>query len=280
MQTIKKYSILIAIPKIIFLVIAMLSIQTLTAEDLLSNQDSGGFDYSAGMQAYMLRDFESSQKHWLRAAKQNHARSMFNLGLLHEQRKIASADIEKAMNWYRLAGKHGYPAADYHLAKLVENDVSSEEVIALLTRAAEANFLPAKQVLEQRFPDAAVSGVGQDKNTLRNTSVDSDLESNSNNNYLSEESIAKKPSTDWTIQILAFEDKNRVQEFIDQHQLKSKASYFADGSQGSVLYKLIYGSYRSKQEAQIARDRLPKELQEHGPWLRTVASIQELLSAN
>ena len=249
--------------------------------DVVSTASS---DYSLGMQAYLNGDFEKAQIHWLNAVKQNHARSMFNLGFLHEQAKISGADIEKAENWYRLAGKHGYAAADFHLAQLKITSTPStqenaEDVQALLRRSADNGFAPAIAMLNQSSNETTTSNLNDDMNPQTGLSpeiINKDSK-DKGNLYLTEQWIAQKKPSNWTIQILAFEEKEKVHQFIDLHQLNATASYFAESTQDKVLYKLIYGSYQTKQEAERARDNLSNELKQHGPWLRTIASVQAQL---
>ena len=244
------------------LMFGLFLVQVVIADESVNSNDS---DYSLGMQAYMLKDFERAQAHWLNAAKQNDAKSMFNLGLLHERGQISAVDMDKAENWYRLAGKHGYAAADYYLATLMmanSNNVQnqSKQIKELLERSANNGFAPAQA--------AFLDLVGETSSPAPQ------------NDYLSEDWITKKQPTSWTIQILAFTDQDKVHDFIDRYNLNDIASYFIDRDQNEVLYKLIYGVYRSKEEAAKARDELASELKVHGPWLRTIASVQDSISKN
>ena len=257
-----KYS-LVKLSFLLFgLMFGLFLVQVVIADDRVTPNDS---DYSLGMQAYMLKDYERAQAHWLNAAKQNDAKSMFNLGLLHERGQISAVDMDKAENWYRLAGKHGYATADYYLATLMMANSNtaqnqSEQIKELLERSANNGFAPARIALQDL--------VGETPSPLPQKK------------YLSEDWITKKQPTSWTIQILAFTDKNKVHEFIDRYSLNDIASYFIDRDQNEVLYKLIYGVYRSKEEAAKARDGLASELKVHGPWLRTIASVQDSISKN
>jgi septal ring-binding cell division protein DamX len=80
----------------------------------------------------------------------------------------------------------------------------------------------------------------------------------------------------WTVQLLAFTHESKVQEFIVEHGLQSKAAYFVEKKDDVVWYKLIYGSFDSKDKATFARQNLSTKLQEFGPWLRTIASVQAI----
>jgi len=209
--------------------------------------------FSLGIDAFIQNNYSVARKYWLQAARQNHAKAMFNLGLLHERRLIDSATDQQAEKWYRLSGDRGYAAAYYHLAiVLVSNPNRVDETNALLRKAAEAGFVPA---IKQ-------------------------LQNNGQKSYLSEAWLGEKPKNHWTIQMLAFQDEYKVKDFINQHALNDRAAYFVERNNNGVWYKLVYGAYSNKQQADAARNAMPNVLKEYGPWLRTIGSVQEIIQAN
>ena len=220
--------------------------------------------YHDGFRSFFAKDYEAAKSHWLEGAKQNDPRSMFNLGLLHEQRRISGADLDKARKWYRLAGKHGYPAADYHLSTLLrnQNGTSEEAVQALIKSAAEKGYEPARLAL----------GLEEGK-TIRRVPI----KPSTKVTYLDETWIKAQNKNEWTIQMLAFEDLTKVKEFIDQHKINKTAAYFVERTSEAVLYKLVYGSYESKEKADSARRSLSEGLQAYGPWLRPIRDVQAAL---
>ena len=227
-------------------------------------------DYKAGLAAYIDGDFGLAQQHWLEAANQKDAKSMFNLGLLHEQNKLENSSIEKALNWYRLAADNGYPAAGYHLAqRMLERGGSDDDAMALIRVAADKDYVPAKRHLgfEQASDSRTPSGV--EANTVKQPEEGKSA-------YQSENWINRQRGENWTIQLLAFRSKEQVLAFIDLHRLQSDAAYFSESKGGEVFYKLVYGSYDSKFKATFARQNLSDALQEHGPWLRTLSSVQQI----
>jgi len=234
----------------IFLVIMLSILGNAHANDL----------YSQGLQAYIDKDFQTAQTFWLSAAKKGDAKSMFNLGLLHEQSKVKNADIKKAYEWYQLAGDRGYAPADYHYAiKLLERG-DRDMANTLFRRAADRGYAPAM---------AKLGRGGSNKTVQRADS----------SGFQTEAWINTKKSTYWTIQMLAFKEEKKVQGFINDHQLQSKAAYFVERSGGNVLYKLVYGAYKTKIQADFARQNLPSELKKHGPWLRSMESVQKIIKA-
>jgi len=245
-------------------------------------------DYREGLMAYMDGDYESAQAFWVKAAKNNDAKSMFNLGLLHEQSKITNADSDKAERWFKLAGQNGYAAADFHYAnQLLKRKAPSSEVLLYLQRAVQNGSHPAKallvkvsggkvdpeQIIQATSPELVKADItgDLDKNI-------GDLETARIERYLTEKWINAKSSSSWTIQLLAFEDQAKVRQFIDDHGLHHSAAYFAERNSSGALYKLVYGAYSSKELADEARKALSADLREYGPWLRSIDSVQAIIA--
>lgn len=218
-------------------------------------------EYSAGMKAYMSGDYELAKTLWMEGAEVKDAKSMFNLGLLHEQDMIKGAGFERAEKWYRLAGENGYPAADYHLAQLLANKGERQrQSRELLQRSAANGYSPARNKLGQVSSPELKAPVRASRE------------------YQNQQWIDAQRTSNWTIQMLAFDDLKKVQNYIDQHSLHNKAAYFAEPTAEGLLYKLVYGSFADKQMADKARQELPNELKTNGPWLRSIASIQKSIA--
>ena len=240
---------------------------------LLSTHARAG-DYEDGLSAYIDGEYIQAQQYWLKAANDKHAKSMFNLGLLHEQRKLDNASIDKALNWYRLSAENGYPPAGYHLAqRMLERGGSDDKAISLITRAANAGYAPAIRYLGPNF-GLANAKANQPKLSPKSVSIDqADSQTIA---YQSEDWINRQRGQNWTIQLLAFKGKDQVLNFINDHSIQDNAAYFTESSGRETLYKLVYGSFDSKDKATFARQNLSASLKEYGPWLRTWASIQKV----
>lgn len=221
-------------------------------------------DYSDGFAAYINGDFVEAQQYWLEGARNGDAKSMFNLGLLNEQSRLTSGDSLKAEEWYRKAADNGYSAANYHLAqRLFERGGSDDQAMALVKSAAEQGYAPAVRYMGGESPYSLA--VSASTGVLKK-----------GGGYQVEGWINKQQGKYWTIQLLAFKQESKVQSFINDHGLQEKAAYFVEKKDGVLWYKLIYGSFDSKDKATFARQNLSKTLQEFGPWLRTIASVQAI----
>lgn len=228
---------------------------------------SGAFasEYSDGFRAYVEGDYQAAREYWREAARGNDAKSMFNLGLLHEQSKLPDANYQQAERWFRLAADNGYVAADYHLAqRMLERGGSDDEALNLIKNAADKGYAPAKRYL------------GGGSKLVINTAKQPSASSSKASSFQSESWINRQRPSHWTIQLLAFKERSKVYQFIQDHGLQSNAAYFVERSNGEVFYKLVYGAYSSKDKATFARQNLSEDLQEFGPWLRTISSVQAI----
>ena len=281
-----------SIKHVCFIALVAVLLNTLSYTDGYANDY-----YRAGLSAYFDRDYEQAKQQWLQGAKQGEAKSMFNLGLLHEQKRINGADLAKAEEWFTLAGKAGYAPADYHLALIIiANGGSQQRANELLKKAALNGFSPAESYLngdDFSLPDAVssvsaseqVDGIESSNNPEAdnvNSAATLDVEKIAEDkpkDYLSEPWILSKKPSDWTIQLSAFSDELKVRTFIQDNELNDSAAYFLEKSNDKTLYKLIYGAYKTKEQANLARQDLPSNLQQGGPWLRSIESVQTLIKA-
>jgi len=229
-------------------------------------------DYQEGLTAYIDGNYALAQKHWLRGAQEKDAKSMFNLGLLHEQAKVNGANNEKAMNWFSLANDNGYSAAAYHMAqRMLDRGGSDDEAISLIRTSAAKGYAPARRYLGLRSDAGLVAEISSEVPVTRNEPGVSTVPADDL------AWISRQPSKNWTIQLLAFTDKGKVDSFVREHNLSDRARYYSEAVNGEVFYKLVYGSYASKDKADFARQNLNSDLSEHGPWLRQWSSVHKAL---
>jgi len=220
-------------------------------------------DYKQGLDAYIEGDFARAQNLWQASAQQNDARSMFNLGLLHQQLKIEGASRQQADLWFSKAVEQGYMPAAYHLGILLLPE-SYQEGLEWIQKASAAGYVPAqKYIANLDGADASQLSAG-----------------NSNSSSLRAEAwINQQDSARWTIQLLAFNEFSKVEAFVEEHGLYQDVAYFREPSREVMFFKLIYGSYSSKEAALAARESLSNDLNSHGPWLRPFAEVKSAIAA-
>jgi DamX protein len=92
-----------------------------------------------------------------------------------------------------------------------------------------------------------------------------------------EQYLLDLPSRTYTLQILGSSSLQRVQDYIEQHDLGSQARYFLTKHQGKDWYVVVYGAYQNATEARQAINKLPANVRQQGPWARQVASVQQAI---
>lgn len=81
----------------------------------------------------------------------------------------------------------------------------------------------------------------------------------------------------FTLQLFGTYQRDSVKGFIEQHKLRGKVAAFKSQRNGRDWYVLVYGSYADRNAAKQAISRLPASLRKSAPWVRSFASIHEVL---
>lgn len=82
----------------------------------------------------------------------------------------------------------------------------------------------------------------------------------------------------YVVQILGTSNESAAQAYVREQG--GQYRYFKKTLQGKPLYVITYGSFPSRDAAQAAIKNLPEKVQAGKPWPRTVASVQQELSAS
>lgn len=93
--------------------------KTVSGEASPSSDAQKNFD--AGIAAYQANNLKLAFQEFQTAAKNGHADSQFNLGLMYEQGIGTDKDESQAVTWYRESAVQGNSAAQFNLAVLYEN---------------------------------------------------------------------------------------------------------------------------------------------------------------
>jgi DamX protein len=83
---------------------------------------------------------------------------------------------------------------------------------------------------------------------------------------------AAQAGSRYTLQILGARAEDSAQAFVREHG--AQYHYFKKQHQGQPLYVVTYGSFATREAAQVALKDLPDKVQAGKPWPRTYASIR------
>lgn len=84
----------------------------------------------------------------------------------------------------------------------------------------------------------------------------------------------------YTLQLVAISKKPALDEFMSKHNLDKQVYSYHLSQPGKDWYIVVYGSYRSAQEAQAAIPKLPKALRDLRPWPRPLAGVKSALHSD
>ncbi len=82
---------------------------------------------------------------------------------------------------------------------------------------------------------------------------------------------------DYTLQILGTHELSNLQKFTKRYSDITEFAMFKTIYRNKDWYVLVYGIYSTRTEAQAALKEMPAELQNTKPWIRSIASVQELI---
>ena len=94
--------------------------------------------------------------------------------------------------------------------------------------------------------------------------------------------ILQDSGSNYTIQLMAANSSVTAAKFITDNKLETEANYYLNNQQEKVWYAVIYGSYRTKEDARLAIAKMPFKLRKNNPWIRKISEIQNIvkLSSN
>lgn len=215
--------------------------------------------HSVAFAAYLNDDYQTAYRKWQEAAKKKHAKSLFNLALMHDRGQVPNGDSsrERALDLYKRSANANYLPAYRYWANMVEED-----------RPELAQRI--RNVLRDSLPKT-------ESNELMLANTNGSHVENESGSFKREQWISQQGDRNWTIQIVAYRDEAQLLNFADQHNLSERGAYFKETTKDKTWYKLILGSFSSKEEADKARSDLPKSVQGEGPWLRQFKDINSAI---
>ncbi len=81
----------------------------------------------------------------------------------------------------------------------------------------------------------------------------------------------------YTLHIASLNSQAQAHEFIRKHRIEDNAAYFSSSKYNKTWHSVIYGKYRTVDEAEAAMKLLPEGLISGKPWIRNILKIQEIM---
>ena len=105
--------------KIFMVLLCLMTTMTVSISALAQTKENANF--KAGVAAIDANNMPLAYKKFLAAAKEGHADSQFNLGVMYEQGIGTTKNDKEALIWYKKAAEQGNSGAQFNLGVLYEN---------------------------------------------------------------------------------------------------------------------------------------------------------------
>lgn len=90
--------------------------------------------------------------------------------------------------------------------------------------------------------------------------------------------LSQNPSF-YTIQLIGLQNEKSIHKFVKKYKLFYRVAYYKTLYHKKDWYPLLYGVYPTRKEALSAMKKLPQELGELSPWIRSFSSIQQIIKS-
>ncbi|NNL43667.1 MAG: hypothetical protein HKO79_14365, partial [Desulfobacterales bacterium] len=90
--------------------------------------------------------------------------------------------------------------------------------------------------------------------------------------------LSQNPSF-YTIQLIGLQNEKSIHKFVKKYKLFYRVAYYKTLYHKKDWYPLLYGVYPTRKEALSAIKKLPQELGELSPWIRSFSSIQQIIKS-
>lgn len=222
------------------------------------------------------------------AAQKDHAPAQYNLANQYATGEGVTQDFSKAEYWWTKAAERGLVPAQINLGNMYYFGVAGEKNPELarkwLTLAAEKGSAEARETLTKLEAEAASSATTAPtvrvpaEPSAADTTIRVPRATRPSADALRREAwVLIQSSGSYTIQVLASADESVVREYIHQQGLFDRAAYIETPAQGGVVFRVIYGSYASRDLADKALAALPRAVIANSPWIRTFAELHKLV---
>ncbi len=88
--------------------------------------------------------------------------------------------------------------------------------------------------------------------------------------------LKKQEPNRYTIQLASSRNEKSIKKSYEVNHFKGKGGYYHYVRDGVHRYALIYGSFKTVAEANVAIKGLPESLRKKTPWVRKIKSLQKI----
>ncbi len=121
----------------------------------------------------------------------------------------------------------------------------------------------------------------KNKVVIKPTQEQTAVSSQTSNNSVSSRSdiISSSLGSNYTVQLTGSSSDSSIKQLIEKYNHVKPLELMVSNRNGSDWYSLLYGSFKSKDEANKAYNKLPSGLKKNKPWIRSVESVQKQMGS-
>jgi len=253
--------------------------------------------YKKASIAYQNKEYKNTVSLLEPLAKRGYAKAQYTLSYMYYHGQGVSQDREVAWRWAQLAASKGYPKA----IKALQRQYQAQQEIKAKQDAADA-----ENVLEERASmknPVLESNTSNNFKTIENSGVPltNNLDKPEIERPVGPENIKpeltqtptqgitdinhqqwllEQPIGNYTLQLIAGDNEEKIKLFILDHNLHGRAVYFRSSKRKTPWFSVVFGSFSSLSESQQVINQLPSELRTPKPWVREFSTIRKLMVFN
>jgi len=233
-------------------------------------QNKLAYLYSTG-QGVRQSHFEAL-KWWQMAANQGDADAQYNLGVIYRDGVGVEPNANESLKWFREAAANG----DLLSVSVIENYQQTGSMLAI-----DGSRLVPDPVNESwPVPASSQPEVTADvpAKTVIMTTEEPRPPADKSPGAINEDWIRERAPANYTIQVIALSQPEKLQAYIDQHPELSPFAIYAQTRYEQPLWVLVQGDYADVESARQAVREFPQDMQKRDKlWIRHFSMVQRLL---
>ncbi|MCU7876473.1 MAG: AAA family ATPase [Candidatus Thiodiazotropha sp. (ex Lucinoma borealis)] len=147
-------------------------------------------------------------------------------------------------------------------------------------KSSEVKISVGQELIEKEVP-VEMRVITEQDSIAQKTSSDKIIEKTTPTNTGEQDKefdwIVSRPPESFTLQLIAVENLDSLQVFIDRNRLGDEAYTFKTIRNGAPWYALLWGVYPDRNKAEEAVTSLPSAVRKGGVWVRSFASLQQTI---
>ncbi len=233
---------------------------------------------------------------WRKAAEQGISSAQFNLGMQYYYGRGVAVDKEAAVRWFSEAAENGHPRAAkmFEAARSAVPEEKPGELASTQAPAEPSGTPSAEAAAPEKKPlDTAAAETQPSVSTAPSVVTAEPAETTTAlvpavppaapapaAGGDASEWIAAQPGENYTIQILATQDKESMDALIEQTSFTETFGWFQFEKDNQTWYALLQGSYRYFSRAKVSVQRLPKNIRKKSVWIRRFSDVHRVMNSN